>query len=1481
MGGYFLLVALVNASPVRKWLGSVVEKSLSEKLHTEVGIGQVEIGLFNRIILRDVRVEDQSGRTLLDADLLSAKIALAPLVDGVISLRSVSLLDASVCLYKDKPQGPINFGFIIDAFKTGSDKDSTPLNLRVNSLILRRCQVSYDELYRPRKHDVLDTSHLSVQDINANLSLKKLTSENLVLRVRDLCFREQSGLDVRSLTFRLSADRYLCSVSRFDLVLPRSRVSNDRLTATYDAATLDRFVQTLKVSGTVRNAVVAMQDIASLIPAVRSMDYKLFLSSSFSLNPSEIVVHGFSLDEQYGRVGIQGKAVFKRQVGKIVSAHAEVANIHFRSDEILGLYSRLVKKEYPSFLNHLGELDLKGTVRYRRDGECRVDANVGMEVGGLQTSLRWQDHIYTLECQSENFSVARLLKDESMPDNLAFRLETTANMNAGAHPDITAGIKVDKVDYHGYSYNNLALDGSWIKQKLSVGFSSSDENLSADGRMEAFFDGHRFSAPQLAAVIRKLSPARLRLYDGWGDTDISASVSADFKTSALNEPDGNIEVKDFCMRGNSTSDDYQCEHLRVAFSPSRRGTRLKLSGDFAIADIDGKWSVSAFRQYLNTIQARVFPELYQGNQSVQASGNEEWRFFVQLRKDDFFNKVLRIPLSLSGPLTVEGLLSEKNKNVSVVASSSGLSYGTFSLRDLRFYLDGNNESYSCLAQGLKRVGSSDIRFVLDAAARDGVLRSDLGWKDGDYHRYFGQLSTLTRFERAGGRSRAVVEIVPTEIVMGDTVWTVSSGVFDWEDKIMRVKDFRLEHAGQSLSLTGTLSSNPEDYMMADLQGIDVSYILNLIDLQPVAFSGLASGKIFARKGTGGNLNISAGLSIPGFCFNGGLMGNAEIKGRWSTADKRLWLDADMREDGVGSTQVKGFVGIGEKALDLHVTSKNTNVYFLRRYISDIFGNIKGRTTGTCRIFGPFKALDFEGEEQPDLSADILATGVNYRMSDGVLRMSPGSFEFSGFRVTDKDGGGGILDGRLGHKHLKQINYDVSVKGERMLVYDQPASPNASFYATVYGTGTIHLRGRSGLVTADVNIQPDARTLFTYVVDSPDTFGDTQLLSFRKRDESRANPFSDSLRMSQGAFSSSESGLSDEINGKSETAEKALEVKDASSDIIMNFLVDMTPGATLKVVTNEKVGDHILMGGRGAIRATYYNKGNFQMFGTLGVERGVYKMSIQDVIRKDFQLQPGGRIVFSGNPYDADLGLSAVYSVPSASLSDLNIGTNLSDNSVRVNCILNFTGKAHAPQVSFGLDLPTVSDDIKQMVRQLIATEEDMNMQILYLLGVGRFYTYNYADTQSAIDGQSQSSLAMKSFLSNTLSNQLNNIISNAMGTSNWTFGTNLATGQTGWSDMEVAGLLSGRMFNNRLILNGNFGYRDRATSTTNFVGDFDISYLLTPSGSVSLKAYSETNDRYFSKSSLTTQGIGIKLKRDFSNLKDLFTPRKRRNKKGQ
>ena len=210
-----------------------------------------------------------------------------------------------------------------------------------------------------------------------------------------------------------------------------------------------------------------------------------------------------------------------------------------------------------------------------------------------------------------------------------------------------------------------------------------------------------------------------------------------------------------------------------------------------------------------------------------------------------------------------------------------------------------------------------------------------------------------------------------------------------------------------------------------------------------------------------------------------------------------------------------------------------------------------------------------------------------------------------------------------------------------------------------------------------------------------------------------------------------------------------------------------------------------------------------MYGTYPVERGTFNLSIQDVIRKSMALQSGSSLTFTGNPMLADLDLKAVNTLTGVPLADLNYAAGFAQKTARVDCILHIGGKAKSPQVSFDLDFQNISDDEKNMVRQIIATDEDMNRQAIYLLGIGRFYTLNAAEN---VTGAQQNAAAVRSLLSTTLTGQLNDAISNALGTrSHWSFGTNVTPGTMGWNDLEVDGLLQGRLFNDRLLINGNFG----------------------------------------------------------------------------
>ncbi len=63
--------------------------------------------------------------------------------------------------------------------------------------------------------------------------------------------------------------------------------------------------------------------------------------------------------------------------------------------------------------------------------------------------------------------------------------------------------------------------------------------------------------------------------------------------------------------------------------------------------------------------------------------------------------------------------------------------------------------------------------------------------------------------------------------------------------------------------------------------------------------------------------------------------------------------------------------------------------------------------------------------------------------------------------------------------------------------------------------------------------------------------------------------------------------------------------------------------------------------------------------------------------------------------------------------------------------------------------------------------------------------------------------------------------------------------------MEFDLALSSSLLNNRLLFNGNFGYRDKNLNNNSFIGDFDLEYLLNRSGTLRLKAYNRYNDQNF------------------------------------
>jgi hypothetical protein len=334
--------------------------------------------------------------------------------------------------------------------------------------------------------------------------------------------------------------------------------------------------------------------------------------------------------------------------------------------------------------------------------------------------------------------------------------------------------------------------------------------------------------------------------------------------------------------------------------------------------------------------------------------------------------------------------------------------------------------------------------------------------------------------------------------------------------------------------------------------------------------------------------------------------------------------------------------------------------------------------------------------------------------------------------------------------------------------------------------------------------------------------------------------------------------------------------ETETEIRLNLALNANNAAEVDLIMDPTTGDKITAAGTGNLQVQYGTKQPLKVFGNYNIERGKYKFSFQQAFFRNFEIEEGSSVNFLGDPLNANLDIQAAYTT-SANLGDLDQQlTQSADfrlsarNNIPVQCVLQLTGPLQQPQIKFDLALPGATAELERQVKSYIRTEDMMNRQIIYLLVMGRFYTApEYARTDSRFNND-------LSYLTSTLSNQLSSLLGNL--SDKFQVGAKYHQSYEGEdaSTTEVEVLLSSTLLNNRLIINGNFGYVDNPylnRSNTPHIGDFDIEYKLTKSGDIRLTGFNHYNYRnYYSLTPEMTQGFGILFRRDFDNLKDFFRP---------
>lgn len=1409
---YLLLIVLMHLPSVQTFLGKEVAEALADKFGTKVEVGKVNLGFFNRIIIDDVMMYDQQGDSLIYASRLSAKIDYMAATQGKISVSSAQIFGLRANLYRQTAKSPANFQFVLDSLASKDTTQHKPLDLHIGSLIIRRGAIAYNQRDVAPRSGVFSPQHIRVSELSSHILLNHVTYNSIDLLLKKLSFKDESGFKLQSLHFKLQADRQKATLKEFRLLMPRSELVLDDLKATYRFEGKRFIPESLRFKGGIQQSKITFADVASLVPALRHFDDAVFVSSRFSGTAKSISVPSLNLRTGSGSINLQARGSYSH-----ASSHpawnADIANLNLSPAGVEFLAENLGSKvKIPKEIQRLGTIHLTGKAKgYEK--VLSAKGNIETDAGNISLQAVKNDDRIKASVDTRGVNLGRILDNRKLGTVVA-KIDAHGTMK-----HIFAKGNIARFDYGNYDFHNIEIDGDYDMKTLRGTASIADPNVNLSVKGD-YHLGSRLYA--LDAAINHLRPTVLGM--------------------KMHDPS------------------YSLDNISISANNKGKEGHLDIEAPFVSLYARGQYDLTTIYGSIMRLVADKLPTI-PGISKHAAKGYNDFTLQANITSAEVLQRMFGLPLSLNLPVHINGNISDAEKNVNLYINAPNFSWDGSAFHDANIELNTIGDSLRMearISQGLPYEKTPVYR--LRAAAADNNLSTLLYYANQSSKLPItGKIDARTQFFTSDNGATGVhVTVNPSEIMLGEKKWLLNPADIIYRKNELTVDMLNFSHGDQHIIINGKATPQATDSIVADLKDVDVAYILNLVNFHSVDFAGKASGKAVV-KSIFQTPEAYANLDVKNFVFENGPLGTLHAKAAYDNQEGQINIDATAEDGPEHLTVINGYVSPKRNYIDLGIEAHNTSLKFMENFCGSFLNNVEAWCKGKLNVVGDLKNINLVGDVVAHGRMHMKQLGTDYTFNHLRAHAIPDDIQFEGDSIYDSHYNGkhshfALIRGGIHHKHLTRLSYDLDIDANNFLGFDTQEFGDDTFYGTVFATGTVGIHGKSGETIIDIDATPEPHSIFVYNVASPDAISAGSFIHWNDATPYIYRPYSPDSDKDKKKDSSS----------------------DFSSDMRINFLVNTNPNLTLKLMMDDQTGDYITLNGNGVIRANYYNKGGLDMFGNYVVDHGQYKLTIQNIIKKDFDFQPGGTIAFGGDPYNAPLNLQAKYTVNGVPLSDLNIGRSFSSNNIRVDCLMDITGTPGAPKVDFSMDLPTVNSDAKQMIYSVINSQEEMNQQVLYLLGIGRFYTQT-KNNQTSEDAsqQSQTSLAMQSLLSGTISQQINNVLSSFVNSSNWNFGANISTGNEGFNNAEYEGILSGRLLNNRLLFNGQFGYRDNANATQSFIGDFDLRYLIFPNGNLSIHVYNQTNDRYFTRNSLNTQGVGLIMKKDFFNLRDLLGIKKK------
>lgn len=1466
----FVALYLILLIPsVQNSIKSTAEKELAKVLDTKVEINRLSIAPFNQVVLYDVEVPDKYGETLMKVEKIGAGLSLYNLlIKGRLVFTYAELVGVYGNIYKQTPESQTNIQFLIDVLSPkDKNKPPTKFDLAIYNIVLRKSCVTYNVLSESESKDKFDVNHIKIKDLRADIALPRLKNDDFKVKIKRLSFIEQSGFSLKNLTVNTIINNKCISVSDFRVELPETYIATEDFSVSFNSLkTLGSEFGNLKLDICTRDSYISLKDFSAIIPSLTKITEPIKINMHVTGSVKDLNVSTLNLRTKNEK--------------NLVSINGTIKNVNKKDSLILELPKLYVKadaNEVGDILSHFVKLTNQAKNIICNAGNVVID---GALKGSLKKSL-FKGKIQTLQgallldgdfekrgdsglgfkgvANTNNFKLGTLLGKNELLGETSFNIEVDG-VKTGRIIEAKLKGSVDYLDFKGYRYNDIVANFEVNPTEFNGSLAIDDENMSVSLDGLAKLQGVN-SKIDMNINVEKCNLANVNLYSKYPMHNLSFNLNANTEGDQIENLNGRISIENLRFVDNENNG-IELDSIQLIADNTITPYHIQLASDVVNGKLEGYYNFESIVPCFKRIIGKCYPALLGENitNAINDKNINNFDYSFKIENNDKVNNLLsffKSPVKILYPITIKGYVDEGENLFGLDVDAPYLAQNKKLIEESHVKIDVDSISGKLGLNVHTIMPTKKGKMSLDLQGQGYKNRfdTDLSWnvdRKEDFHGNVNMSIALGRVNETNS-VMATIKVNPTTMVFNDTAWYVRESKIGFYNNVLRVDDFRVTCDKQFVAINGKTSTKEDDILSVELNDINLDYIFETLQINNVTFGGVASGKINASE----LLTKSPKLETDRFfvddmSYNETLLGDADIRSFWDNDNKFVAIQALITHPNECNSVVDGEIYPMNDSMRFDFKTEKIKVGFMKPFMSAFTSDLDGYASGNATLYGKFSTLNMYGDIfVEDLKVKLDYTNVYYWATDSV-KIVPGLITFNDVQLKDRYGKTAKLSGYVSHQdfHNAVFKFDVT-DAKELLCYDIPEKRVDNWYGTIFGSGSAFVNGEPGLVDIDVHMATAANSKFYFELSDALEATDYDFITFtdKRREELEAEIIANK-------------SIHEQIISNFEQKVKQEESK---SRMIINIDADINNLGQLILVMDPVGGDKIKANGSGTLIMKYDSSEDLFMQGKYTLDKGTYNFTLQDIIVKDFVINSGSSIAFEGNPYDAKIDIAAVYPL-NANLLDLDesfaADKEFNRTNVPVHALLNVSGSIAQPNISFDLEFPTLTSDAYRKVKSIVSTDDMMNRQIIYLLALNRFYTPEYM-------GGTNRNNELASVASSTLSSQLSSMLGQI--SDKWSISPNFRSDKGDFSDVEVNLALSSQLLNNRLLINGNFGYRDKMISTnnSNFIGDFDIEYLLNKAGNIRLKAYNHFNDQnFYVKNALTTQGVGFVFKYDFDKLFD-------------